>query len=114
MLASYSKLLKGSPYKKNEAWAHYFISGMNVQSGVKMSANQRLRPCDCGTPSERNRFGQTQKGIEAIKGENTWWVENHEMHGGEVDGSFLDGNQSIVQFNNDVTPQQTGNRMTMG
>ena len=36
------------------------------------------------------------------------------MHGGEVDGSFLGGNQSIVQFNNDVKPQHTGNRMTMG
>ena len=28
---------------------------------------------------------QTQTGIEAIKGKNKWWVENHEMHGGEVD-----------------------------
>ena len=26
---------------------------------------------------------QTQRGIEAIKGKNTWWMENNEVHGGK-------------------------------
>ena len=56
---------------------------------------------------------QTQKGIEAIKGKNTWWVENHEVHGGEVQGPFPNGNQFIVHFKFDVTPKHTGKRMTM-
>ena len=58
-------------------------------------------------------IGQTQKGIEAIKGKNIWWGENHEMHGGKVDGPFSNGNQFIVHFKYVVTPKHTGNRMTM-
>jgi hypothetical protein len=29
---------------------------------------------------------QIQRGIRAIKGKNQWWVENHEIHGGTVEG----------------------------
>ncbi|MDX1411710.1 MAG: nuclear transport factor 2 family protein [Nitrospirales bacterium] len=59
---------------------------------------------------------QTQKGIEAIKGKNKWWVDNHEMHGGEVNGPFPHGDQFIVQFKFDVTPKcgpQSGQRRNM-
>jgi len=58
-------------------------------------------------------IGQTQKGIEVIKGKNTLWVNNHEMHGGEVDGQFSNVNQFIVHFKYDVTPKHTGKRITM-
>ncbi len=58
-------------------------------------------------------IGQTQQGIEAIKGKNKWWVENHEVHGGEVSGPFPNGNRFIVHFKYDVTPKHTGKRMTM-
>ncbi|MDH5426880.1 MAG: nuclear transport factor 2 family protein [Nitrospirota bacterium] len=56
---------------------------------------------------------QTQTGIEAIKGKNKRWVDNHQMHGGEVNGPYPNGNQFIVQFKYDVTPKHTGKRMTM-
>ena len=56
---------------------------------------------------------QTQTGIEAIKGKNAWWVENHEVHGGEVHGPFPNGDQFIVQFKFDVTPKHSGQRRTM-
>ena len=56
---------------------------------------------------------QTQTGIGAIKGKNKRWVENHEMHGGEVNGPYPNGNQFIVQFTYDVTPKHTGKRMSM-
>ena len=58
-------------------------------------------------------MGQTQTGIEAIIGKNTWWVENHEMHGGDVQGPFPHENRFIVFFKFDVTPKHTGKRMTM-
>lgn len=58
-------------------------------------------------------IGQTQKGIEAIKGKNTWWMENHEVHGGEVKGPYPNGDQFIAHFTYDVTPKHTGKRMTM-
>ena len=56
---------------------------------------------------------QTQTGIEAIKGKNQWWVENHEVHGGEVLGPFPNENRFIVFFKFDVTPKQIGKRMTI-
>jgi len=56
---------------------------------------------------------QTQTGIDAIKGKSTWWVENHEVHGGEVSGPFPHGNRFSVLFKFDVTPKHTGKRMTM-
>lgn len=56
---------------------------------------------------------QTQTGIDAIKGKSTWWVENHEVHGGEVSGPFPHGNRFAVLFKFDVTPKHTGKRMTM-
>ncbi len=56
-------------------------------------------------------IGQTQKGIEAIKGKNTWWVNNHEAHGGEVFGPYPNGNQFIVHLKFDITPKHTGKRV---
>jgi hypothetical protein len=58
-------------------------------------------------------MGQTQKGIQAIKGKNQWWVENHLIHGGTVDGPYPHGDRFILRFKYDVTPKHTGNRMTM-
>ncbi len=58
-------------------------------------------------------MGQTQRGIEAIKGKTKWWHENHEVHGGEVSGPFPHGDRFIVIFKMEVTPKQTGKRMTM-
>lgn len=54
------------------------------------------------------------EGIEAIKGKNQWWVENHEIHGVKVDGPFVgDGDEFAVRFHLDVTPKMTGERMQM-
>ena len=54
------------------------------------------------------------EGLEAIKGKNQWWVENHEVHGMEVEGPFVseDSNQFMVRFNMDVTNKKSGERIT--
>lgn len=56
---------------------------------------------------------RTQKGIQAIKGKNQWWVDNHEIHGGTVEGPYPHGDRFILHFIYDVTPRHTGTRMTM-
>ncbi|NJN70858.1 MAG: nuclear transport factor 2 family protein [Nitrospira sp.] len=56
---------------------------------------------------------QIQRGIQAIKGKNQWWVENHEIHGGTVEGPYPNGDRFILRFKYDVTPKQTGKRMTL-
>lgn len=59
------------------------------------------------------QIGQVQKGIAAVKGKNQWWVDNHQIHHAEASGPFLNGDRFIVHFTYDVTPKQTGKRMTM-
>jgi|GWRWMinimDraft_15_1066023.scaffolds.fasta_scaffold11912_1 hypothetical protein len=56
---------------------------------------------------------QTQTGIQAIKKKNQWWVDNHEIHGGTVDGPYPHGDRFILHFKYDVTPKHMGKRMTL-
>ncbi len=53
------------------------------------------------------------RGIEAIRGKNQWWVENHEVHGMAVRGPFIGEGGFATHFELDVTPKMTGQRMTM-
>jgi SnoaL-like domain len=58
-------------------------------------------------------MGQTQKGIQAIKGKNQWWVDNHQIHESTVEGPYPHGDRFILRFKYDVTPKQSGKRMTV-
>ncbi len=54
------------------------------------------------------------EGIEAIRGKNQWWIDNHEIHGSEVNGPFPHGDRFIVFMKYDATPKvgpMTGRRM---
>lgn len=53
------------------------------------------------------------KGIDAIRGKNQWWMENHEVHSGKVTGPFIGEDQFAVEFTFDVTFKGTGKRMQM-
>lgn len=55
------------------------------------------------------------EGIEAIKGKNQWWYENHEVHSMVATGPFC-GNrpdQFAVEFEIDVTSKADGERSQM-
>ena len=56
------------------------------------------------------------EGIQAIKGKNDWWFQNHEVHGGEVKGPWPNGDRFTVYFKSDVTPKagpMANKRMTI-
>jgi ketosteroid isomerase-like protein len=56
------------------------------------------------------------QGIDAIRGKNKWWVDNHTVHSGDVQGPYPHGDRFIVRFNYDVTPKagpMAGKRMKM-
>jgi hypothetical protein len=53
------------------------------------------------------------RGREALKQKGDWWRENHEVHGGSVDGPFVNGDQFAVRLKYDLTPKSTGERVTM-
>ena len=52
-------------------------------------------------------------GKEALKQKGQWWQENHEVHGGSVEGPYVNGDQFAVRFKFDITPKATGERVTM-
>ena len=57
---------------------------------------------------------RTTKGKEAVKGKNTWWMENHEVHEASVDGPFPHGDDRFaVVFRYDVTFKPEKKRMKM-
>jgi len=52
------------------------------------------------------------EGIEAIRGKNSWWYENHEIHSSSAAGPFCGhrDDQFAVVFEMDVTLRTTGVR----
>ena len=53
------------------------------------------------------------KGIEAIKGKNKWWLDNHQVHSAEANGPFIGDRQFAVEFKYDVTEKGSGKRFHM-
>ena len=54
-----------------------------------------------------------QRGIDAIRGKNQWWVENNEIHSAHVTGPFIGDRQFAVKFDYDTTFKPTGQRVEM-
>src|SRR5947209_2295302 len=42
-------------------------------------------------------------GIDAVRAKGEWWVANHEVHGGNVEGPWPHGDRFIVRFTYDIT-----------
>jgi len=53
------------------------------------------------------------RGREALQKKSEWWRANHEVHGGSVDGPFVNHDQFAVRFKYDLTAKATGERVTM-
>ncbi len=53
------------------------------------------------------------EGIEAIRGKNKWWLENHEVHSAVAEGPMVNGDSFAVIFDYDVTMKTTGQRHKM-
>jgi hypothetical protein len=45
------------------------------------------------------------EGIAVVKGKHDWWVKNHEVHSGSVEGPWPHGDRFVVLFKFDVTPK---------
>jgi hypothetical protein len=57
---------------------------------------------------------QRMQGIDAIRGKNRWWFDNHDIHAISVNGPFPHGDRFIVTINWDATAKvgpYAGNRM---
>ena len=45
------------------------------------------------------------RGIDAIRGKNQWWFDNHEVHSAECKGPNVNGDRFAVDFNYSITPK---------
>ncbi|MEO6527628.1 MAG: nuclear transport factor 2 family protein [Gemmatimonadaceae bacterium] len=52
-------------------------------------------------------------GIDSIRGKNSWWMENNEIHSAAATGPFIHGEQFAVKFDYDTTFKPTGQRSMM-
>lgn len=58
--------------------------------------------------------GREVVGVEAIKGKHAWWDENFEVHGGDVQGPYLHGEDRFsVIFEIDATNKMSNERSQM-
>ncbi|MEM9010382.1 MAG: nuclear transport factor 2 family protein [Pseudomonadota bacterium] len=58
--------------------------------------------------------GVETSGRDGIIGKHQWWDENFEVHGGEVDGPYMHGDDRFgVIFEMDVTHKASGERSAM-
>lgn len=54
------------------------------------------------------------RGIAQVRGKNTWWVEQHEIHKAEVEGPFPHGDDRFaVIFRYDVTNKPSKQRLKL-
>ena len=54
------------------------------------------------------------EGLEAVRGKNQWWSENHEIHSAAVEGPYPHGDDRFaVRFAYDITNKPSGKRMKM-
>jgi len=55
----------------------------------------------------------TSRGKAAAHGKGEWWANAHIIHGFEVAGPYVNGEQFVVRFTIDQTVKETGQRMTL-
>ncbi len=56
------------------------------------------------------------EGIDAVRGKAEWWEKNHEVHSGQAEGPWPQGDRFIVRFKFDVTAKtgpMAGKRMNL-
>ncbi len=53
------------------------------------------------------------RGKDAVKQKGQWWQDNHEVHGGSIEGPYVNGDQFALRFKFDVTTKASGERSTM-
>ena len=83
-----------------------------LKEGKHHEAGERFNAEDIVSLEAGGPMAET-RGKAAVKAKGEWWVANHEVHGGTVEGPYPNGNQFAVRFNFDVTVKASGQRIQM-
>lgn len=84
--------------------------GKNLESINTLYA-ENIESVEASAGPDGSRVAQ---GIEAVRGKNQWWSENHEIHSAAVAGPYPHGEDRFaVRFEYDITNKPSGQRMQM-
>lgn len=85
------------------------------KAGQNLEAIQTLYADDVVSvePVESKGHPKEMQGKEAVLGKTQWWLDNHEVHGGSIEGPFVGGDQVAVLMDIDVTNKPSGMRMRL-
>ena len=84
-----------------------------LKQGDHNGAAEKYNADDIASYEAREGPMAVSHGKEALRQKSQWWQENHEVHGGLVEGPYVNGDQFAVRFTFDITPKATGQRVTM-
>jgi ketosteroid isomerase-like protein len=84
-----------------------------LQQGDHLGAGEKYNADDIVSLEAMEGPMAIARGKEALRQKGEWWQENHEVHGGSVEGPYVNGDQFAVRFKFDITPKATGERVTM-
>ena len=97
-------------WKSVSNWWRYAKRGKNLDA-VNQLYDENIVSVEAMDPPEGER---ESRGIDAVRGKNQWWGENHEVHSASVQGPFPHGDDRFcVVFNFDVTNKPSGHRFQM-
>jgi len=85
-------------------------AGQNLDAIDSLYSDDIVSIEACESPQMDRRM----EGREAVRGKNQWWLENHDVHAGDVTGPFPHGDDRfclILKY--DVTHKPSGQRMAM-
>jgi len=82
------------------------------KAGRNLDAISRLYSPSIVSIEPRDFEGMPAKmtGIDAIRKKNEWWYANFDVHGSEVNGPYVHGDQFAVRYAFDTTNKKTGQR----
>ena len=86
--------------------------GKNIEAVETLYSPDIVSIEGMGSPAMPARM----EGIDAVKGKNQWWLDNHEVHSSEAEGPWPLGDRFIVRFKYDVTSSagpMAGKRMNL-
>ncbi|MGH1344941.1 MAG: SnoaL-like domain-containing protein [Nannocystales bacterium] len=84
--------------------------GKNLES-INTLYSENIESIEAAAGPDGSRVAQ---GIEAVRGKNVWWSENHEIHSAAVTGPYPHGEDRFaVRFEYDITNKPSGQRMQM-
>jgi hypothetical protein len=87
-----------------------YCSEGKFEEAMKALYSPDIVSMEAGAPPGGSR---ESKGLDAVKAKGEWWVANHEVHSGKVEGPLVAGSHFSVTYKFDVTFKPQNRRFTL-